>query len=327
MALSSAVIQALRAVQGSRLWVDAPMAPFTTIGTGGKAAVLVTVVDTLALVATLKILDHGIPWFCLGAGTDLLVADEGYPGVVVKLDDSFHYVEGMPAGPGCGEERVTVTVGAGTLLPKLAAVAGEAGLAGLEFACGIPGSVGGALATNAGAYGSSMAEVVQEVEVATTAGSSWIRAADLTWSYRRCHLAAGAVVTAVRFALTSGDPAEILKRHRSILQQRRRSHPQGVRTFGCAFMNPSGGGAGRFIDAAGLKGVRRGGAEISRVHANFLVNLGNATTADVLALMNLMRQEVERANDVLLEPEVRLLGTRFPWEAPSAPQGPPDTHG
>jgi len=327
MAVSSDLIQALRAVEGSRVWVDAPMAPFTTIGTGGKAAALVTVVDTSALVAALKILDDGTPWFCLGAGTDLLVADEGYPGVVVKLDESFHYVEGMPSEPGIAEGPVTVTVGAGTLLPRFAAVVGEAGLAGLEFACGIPGSVGGAVATNAGAYGSSMAEVVQEVELADARGVSWVPVVDLTWSYRRCCLPAGAVVTAVRFALTPGDPAEIMKRHRSILQQRRRSHPQGVRTFGCAFMNPSGGGAGRFIDAAGLKGVRRGGAEISRVHANFLVNLGDATTADVLALMHLMRQEVERADNVLLEPEVRLLGTCFPWESSSAAsQGPPDTH-
>lgn len=327
MTASSDLIQALRAVDGSRIWVDAPMAPFTTIGTGGKAAVMVTVVDTPALVATLKILDGGASWFCLGAGTDLLVADEGYPGVVVKLDDSFHYVEGMPLEPDSVEGPVTVTVGAGTLLPRLAIVVGEAGLTGLEFACGIPGSVGGAIATNAGAYGSSMAEVVQEVELADGRGASWMRAADLTWSYRRCHLPAGAVITAVRLTLTPGDSAEIMKHHRSILQRRRRSHPQGVRTFGCAFMNPSGGGAGRLIDAAGLKGVRRGDAEISRVHANFLVNLGDATTADVLALMHLMRQEVKRANNVLLEPEVRLLGARFPWDSSSdASQGPPGIH-
>lgn len=328
MERSAALIRALRAVEGARVWVDAPLAPFTTIGTGGKAAVLVTVADTSALVATLRDLDeHDAPWFCLGAGTDLLVADEGYAGVVVKLDDSFHYVEGIPASPASRTERVTVTVGAGAQLPRFAAVVAEAGLAGLEFACGIPGSVGGGVATNAGAYGSSMAEVVEEIEVAVASGASWIPASDLQWSYRRCHLPAGGVVTAVRFHLAPEDPSEILKRHRAILQQRRRSHPQGVRTFGCAFMNPSGGGAGRLIDAAGLKGVRRGGAEVSRVHANFLVNLGDATTADVLALMSLMRQEVKQANDVLLEPEVRLLGAYFPWESPSATQEPPEPHG
>jgi UDP-N-acetylmuramate dehydrogenase len=315
MALPSVLIQALRTVEGARLWTDAPLAPFTTIGTGGKADVLVTLVDAPAVVATLRILrEHEAPWFCLGAGTDLLVADEGYPGVVLKLDDSFSYVEGMPAGPVSDEEHVTVTVGAGTLLARFAVVAAEAGLSGLEFACGIPGSVGGGVATNAGAYGHSMADIVEEVETATAAGVDWHSTAELEWTYRRCRLPAEAIITAVHIGLAPGDASTILRSHRAILQQRRKSQPRGVRTFGCAFKNPFEGGAGRLIDAAGLKGVRRGGAEISRVHANFLVNLGDATTADVLALMSLMRQEVRRTSDVLLEPEVRLLGTRFPWD-------------
>jgi len=334
MPASSELIDDLRSVEGARLWVDAPMAPFTTIGTGGKADLLVTVADTTTAVGTLRVLeDHGVPWICLGAGTDLLFADEGYEGVVVKLADSFHYVEGMPAPSvgmedGAAVERVTVTVGAGTLLARFAALAAEAGLSGLEFACGIPGSVGGGVATNAGAYGSSMAEVVEEIELATASGVSWTKVADLEWDYRLCRLPAGALVTAVRLTLTRGEAAAILECHRSILRQRRSAQPRGVRTFGCTFKNPTGGGAGRLIEAAGLKGVRRGGAEVSRVHANFLVNLGDATTADVLALMSLMRAEVERTSDVSLEPEVRLLGTHFPWEASTAgPQEPPDSDG
>lgn len=315
MALSATVITELRAVDGARLWVDAPMAPFTAIGTGGKADVLVTVVHTPAVVATLRVLrDHAVPWVCLGAGTDLLVADEGYRGAVVKLDDTFHYVEGMPEAPGPAGEAVTVTVGAGTLLARFAAIAAEAGLSGLEFACGIPGSVGGAVATNAGAYDGSMAQVVEQIELATASGTSWVRAADLDWEYRSCRLPADAVVTAVRFGLTRGDAATIVECQREILRRRRKAQPRGVRTFGCTFRNPEGGAAGRLIDAAGLKGVRRGGAEVSRVHANFLVNLGDATTADVLALMSLMREEVKRTSNVSLEPEVRLLGTAFPWE-------------
>lgn len=331
------------------------MAPFTTIGTGGKADLLVTVADTAAVVDTLRVLaEHGFPWICLGAGTDLLVADGGYRGAVVKLDDPFHYVEGLPgssaaptsagalglaeeASPSSAEvpkittdppETVIVTVGAGTLLARFAAMAAEAGLAGLEFACGIPGSVGGGVATNAGAYGSSMAEVVREVELATASGVAWTSGEDLEWNYRSCCLPDGVVVTAVRFALTHGDAAAILERHRSILRQRRNAQPWGVRTFGCTFKNPGGGGAGRLIEAAGLKGERRGGAEVSRVHANFLVNLGDATTADMLALMSLMREEVERTSNVCLEPEVRLLGADFPWESSFAdPQESPDPDG
>ncbi len=314
MALSSELIQGLRAINGIRLWVDAPLAPFTTIGTGGKADLLVTAADTCAVVAALKVLEErDLPWACLGAGTDLLVADEGYRGAIIKLDDAFHYVEDLPEGQAVAGQKM-VTVGAGTLLARFAVIAAEAGLEGLEFACGIPGSVGGGVATNAGAYGSSIGEVVEEVEMAAASGVRWIRATDLEWSYRACRLPVGAVVTAVRFRLMAGDVSAILDRHRSILKQRRRAQPRGVRTFGCAFKNPSGGGAGRLIDAAGLKGVRRGGAEVSKVHANFLVNLGDATTADVLALMSVMRQEVKRTCNVSLEPEVRLLGTRFPWE-------------
>lgn len=329
MVLAPVVISALRAVQGVRLWVDAPLAPFTSIGTGGKADVLVTVADTSAAVATLGILrDYAVPWVCLGAGTDLLVADAGYRGAVVKLDDTFHYVEGMPETSGRVGERVTVTVGAGTLLVRFAAVAAEAGLSGLEFACGIPGSVGGAVATNAGAYDGSMAEVVEQVELATASGVTWVRSSDLEWEYRACRLPAGAMVTAVRFGLTFGEAAAILEHQRSILRRRRKAQPRGVRTFGCAFRNPGGGAAGRLIDAAGLKGVRRGGAEVSRVHANFLVNLGDATTADVLALMSLIREQVERTSKVSLEPEVRLLGTTFPWEASGARPGEsPDVDG
>ncbi len=122
----------------------------------------------------------------------------------------------------------------------------------------------------------------------------------MDWGYRRCSVPAGVVVTAVRFGLTPDDPDAILERHRAILRKRRTVQPQGVRTFGSTFKNPSGGAAGRLLEAAGLKGERRGGAEVSRVHANFLVNLGDATTADVLALMSLMRQRVERTSGVLL---------------------------
>jgi len=320
----------LRALDGVRVWADAPLAPFTTIGTGGKAKLLVTVADTPAVVSALKVLEaYQVPWFCLGAGSDLLIADEGFPGVALKLDQSFQYVEGMPAGPvPCSSEPVVVTVGAGAYLARLAAVAAEAGLAGLEFACGIPGSVGGGVPTNAGAYGRSMADVVTEVELATADGVRWHPVSELHWGYRYCRLPARVVVTAVRFALTPGDSCTILECQRATLRKRRTVQPQGVQTFGSTFKNPTGGAAGRLLDAAGLKGVRRGGAEVSSIHANFVVNLGDACTADVLALMTEMRQEVHRTCGVLLEPEVRLIGTSFPWESSAAgSQGPPSADG
>ena len=329
MVSALALSHELRGVDGVRLWAKAPLAPFTTIGTGGKANLLVTVGSTPALVATLGLLEaSGSPWLCLGAGSNLLVADTGYPGAVVKLDESFHYVEGMPTEPFAEPRRVVVSVGAGTYLARLAAVAAETGLAGLEFACGIPGSIGGGVAMNAGAHGWSLVDVVQEVEVATAAGVHWLPASSLEWGYRWCRLPAESVVTAVRIGLTAGDRTSILERHRSLLRQRRVTQPRGGRSFGSVFKNPPGDAAGRRLEAAGLKGVRRGGAEVSNIHANFIVNLGDATTTDVLALMSLMRQGVQRTSRILLEPEVRLLGTAFPWESPvDSSQGSPGTHG
>jgi UDP-N-acetylenolpyruvoylglucosamine reductase len=329
MTLSPSLSRELRSIAGVHLWTDAPLAPFTTIGTGGKADLLVTVTDTQAVVEALGLLEaHSVPWVCLGAGSNLLVADEGYQGAVVKLDKAFQYVEGLPVTPPIEPQKVVVTVGAGASLARLAAVAAEVGLAGLEFACGIPGSVGGGVAMNAGAYDCCLADVVLEVEMASASGARWVSGTEMGWGYRRCCLPARVVITAVRFGLTPDNSAAILERHRSILRRRRTVQPQGARTFGSTFKNPSGGAAGRLLEAAGLKGEHWGGAEVSRVHANFLVNLGDATTADVLALMSLMRQRVERTCGVLLEPEVRLLGAGFPWEASDAdPQGLPESDG
>jgi UDP-N-acetylmuramate dehydrogenase len=248
--------------------------------------------------------------------------------VVLKLDTGFQYVEGLPPAPGSerpdGETRraesqahcgpVVLNVGAASYLARLAAVVAEHGLSGMEHACGIPGSVGGAVAMNAGAYGWSMCDVVREVELVTAAGVRWVPAQDLEWGYRYCRLPQRSVVTAVRIALTPGDCTRVLECQRGYLRRRREKQPRSVRTFGSAFKNPTGTHAGRLVEAAGLKGVRRGGAEISIVHGNFLINLGDATTGDVLALMAIMRQGVERVSGIALEPEVKLLGAAFPWD-------------
>ncbi len=320
-----ALSDALRSVDGVRLWTNAPLAPFTTIGTGGKAGLLVTVRDAPALACVMAALEASeADWFCLGAGSNLLVADRGYTGVVVKLDKSFQYVEGLPAPETAECATVVLTVGAASYLARLAAVVAEAGLTGMEHACGIPGSVGGGVAMNAGAYGWCMRDVVQEVEIVTPSGVHQVPAAELEWGYRFCRLPQRSIVTAARIALGRSDCRVILDCQRSLLRQRREKQPRSVHTFGSAFKNPPGQHAGRLVEAAGLKGVRRGGAEISTVHANFLVNTGDATTADVLALMALMRQGVERMSGIVLEPEVKLLGAPFPWDsqADTLPQRP-----
>jgi UDP-N-acetylmuramate dehydrogenase len=312
MALSPSLIRDLFAVTSAVTELEAPLGPLTTIGTGGAADAVVTMHDVPGVVAVLEALSaHRTPFYCLGAGSDLLVADEGYRGVVVRLGEGFHYTDGLHAS----SDPAIVAVGGAVMVAKFAATAGAAGLAGLEFACGIPGSFGGGVATNAGAYGRALSDVLSEVQLATAEGARWVPVGELDWRYRRCLLPEGAVVTAVRLKLDRDEPEAILVRHRSILDMRQAAQPQGVRTFGSTFKNASGGPAGRLLDAAGLKGERRGGAEVSTVHANFVINLGDASTADVLTLMDHMRQRVHETSGVSLEPEVRLLGANFPWES------------
>ncbi len=312
MAVTPSLLRDLCAVAGASVEVDAPLAPLTTIRTGGPAEALVTVDGVAAAASVLAALrSHEVALCFLGAGSDLLVADEGFPGVVVQLGEGFRQMDGLDAGA----EPVVVTVGAAVWLPDVAKACAEAGLSGLEFSCGIPGSVGGGVATNAGAYGRAFSDVLSEVQMVDERGARWVPASMLEWEYRRCRLPRRALVTGARFVLGRDDPKTILDSHRSILEMRRAVQPQGVSTFGSTFKNPSGGPAGRLLDAAGLKGERRGGAEVSTVHANFVVNLGQASTADVLSLMNHMRDRVHETSGVTLEPEVRLLGAGFPWES------------
>lgn len=310
--LSADVIAALTAVPGLRPWRRAPLAPFTTIGVGGKTDLLLTAAGPEAVAEAVAVLeDAGAPWRVLGGGSNLIPADSGYRGVVLKLDEDFHYVE-TPVS--LGGRAAQVVAGAALPLSRLAVHAADLGLSGLEFSCGIPGSVGGGVVMNAGAHGRSLADVVEAVHVVTADGSGWVDGARLDWGYRTWGLPESVVVTSVALRLTPGDRREILEHHRVLLAGRRRSQPRGARTFGSAFKNPEGDYAGRLLESCGLKGVRRGGAQVSPVHANFITNLGDATAADVLGLMTMMRGTVGERAGVLLEPEVHLLGGAFPWE-------------
>jgi UDP-N-acetylmuramate dehydrogenase len=270
---------------------------------------MVTVLETDALPALLAALEeHAAPWTVMGAGSNTVVADRGFPGVVIKLEAEFSYVEVMRGSQG------DLVAGAALSLPRLSTYAADRGLSGLEFAGGIPGSVGGAIVMNAGAHGASVSDVVVGVQVALPEGLFWLSADEVHWEYRACRLpVSGAVITAMAFSLVPADISELLARQRGYLRLRRKTQPRGVRTFGSAFKNPRGESAGRLLESAGLKGVRRGGAEVSPVHANFLANVGEASAADVLGLMGMMRETVYLKHQVFLEPEVSLLGATFPW--------------
>jgi UDP-N-acetylmuramate dehydrogenase len=235
----------------------------------------------------------------LGGGANLLVADAGIRGVVVRLPVDL----GAESQDG---ERLVLSGGAP--VTRLVQRAAAAGLTGCEFAAGIPGTLGGAVAMNAGTRIGEMKDLVERVEVATPAGVRWIPAEGLGFAYRTCRLPEGAVVTRVGFRLRRGDVAASRAVMDADREHRRRTQPLNWPTWGSTFRNPPGDHAGRLIEAAGLKGHRVGNAMWSDLHANFVVNLGGATARDCLTLIRMARERVRERFGVQLELEVRLAG-------------------
>ncbi|GEJ56769.1 UDP-N-acetylmuramate dehydrogenase [Anaeromyxobacter diazotrophicus] len=285
---------------------DAPLAPRTAVRVGGPADLLVRPADPDDLAAVLRAAAGvGVPVLALGGGANLLVADAGVRGLVVKLP------------PGFGEERsdgARLVLSAGAPSSRLTARAGKLGLVGCEFAAAIPGTLGGLVAMNAGTRAGEMKDVVRRVELATADGAGWVEAAALGFAYRTCRLPPGAVVTRVEVELAPGDVAASRAAMDADVARRRATQPLDRPTFGSTFRNPPGDYAGRLMEAVGLKGHRAGGAAWSEVHANFIVNLGGATARDVLALIRLARGRVRDRFGVELEPEVRLAGDFPPGE-------------
>nr|WP_240191606.1 UDP-N-acetylmuramate dehydrogenase [Desulfoprunum benzoelyticum] len=287
---------------------DCPLAGYTSFAIGGPAEALVKVQDRRELATLLEFLRRtGVPWRIIGKGTNILVRDEGFAGVIILLGDGFRQLEFGP----CRSGRCVVAIGSGCSLAKAAMVCMDRGLTGLEFAGGIPGTVGGAVIMNAGAWGGEMAAVIRTVTVLDPDGEQILSRDRLHFGYR-CwrdfpELCGRAVVVAVELGLMEDDPEEIRRRHAALQARRRAGQPSGQGNAGSFFKNPAHAGAGRLIEAAGLKGARIGGAMVSERHANFLVNTGGATAADVLALMRLVQEKVRQDSGVELEPEVHFL--------------------
>ena len=287
---------------------DAPMAPRTSIRVGGPADLLVRPADPPDLAALLwNCAARRVPVMVLGGGANLLVADAGIRGVVVRLPVDF----GEESEDG---ERLVLSAGAP--VSRLVQRAISAGLTGCEFASGIPGTLGGAAAMNAGTRIGEMKDVVERVEVATPEGLRWIPAAGLSYAYRSCRLPPGAVVTRVGFRLRRGDVTASRAVMDADREHRRRTQPLNWPTWGSTFRNPPGDHAGRLVEAVGLKGHREGNAMWSDLHANFVVNLGGATARDCLALIRVARERVRERFGVELELEVRLAGAFAPDEHP-----------
>jgi UDP-N-acetylenolpyruvoylglucosamine reductase len=284
---------------------DYPLSRLTTVRAGGAAdhfARPSSAEEVVALLAWAE--EENLPVGVVGSGSNLLVSDEGFPGLVLKLDGELTEIS---------REGSKVRCGGGARLPSAAAKTAGWGLAGLEFGVNIPGTVGGAVRMNANAYGGELGKVLEAVTVCTARGAESRRPDQLGLRYRDSNLADREVVTAATFTLSEADPAEVKATMGEMRRRRKEAQPSGIKTFGSTFVNPEdpraeGRSAGQLLDAAGCRGLAVGGARLSPKHANFVENTGEATTADILAVMAAARRKVYDRFGVVLEPEVQILG-------------------
>jgi UDP-N-acetylmuramate dehydrogenase len=284
---------------------DYPLARLTTIRTGGIGDFFAAAGSPEQLAEVLAWAhERQLPVGVVGSGSNLLIADEGFRGLVLKLVDDLATI--------APEERRLVC-GGGARLPQASALAARLGLTGLEFGVNIPGTVGGAVKMNANAYGGDLARVLEWVDVVRPGEVSRRAPDELGFDYRRSNLKPGEVVARASFELAPAEPADVKRTLAEMRSQRRAAQPSGIKTFGSTFKNPDdpraeGRSAGQLLDAAGCRGLTVGGARFSEKHANFVENMGEATTADVIALMAEGRRRVRERFGVALEPEVQLLG-------------------
>ena len=279
----------------------ASLADFIWFRAGGAAEWLVRPADVGDLAGFLAALDPAVPVLPVGVGSNLIVRDGGVPGVVVRLPKSFARVAAEPGH--------RVRAGAAAMGITVASAARDAGIAGLEFLRGIPGTVGGAVRMNAGAYGRDAADILVEATVVSRDGvvEVW-PAARLGYSYRHSALPAGAIVVEALFEGRPGEPAAIGAEMDRIAAEREASQPLRSRTGGSTFKNPDGHKAWALVDAAGCRGLTLGGAQVSEKHANFLLNTGAATSAEIEALGEEVRRRVKAASGVELEWEIQRVG-------------------
>jgi UDP-N-acetylmuramate dehydrogenase len=283
-----------------RIATDAPLAPFIWFRAGGPAEALLRPADAADLSAFLGALPHTVPVHVLGACSNLIVRDGGLLGVTIRLARGFNEI---------AVEADGVVAGAAALDATVAEHAAAAGLAGLEFLCGVPGSIGGAVAMNAGAYGSDISSVFDWADIVTRSGEIVrLGGGALAFAYRHSNLPPGGVVARARLRATPGDKISIAARMAEIRTAREASQPVRARTGGSTFRNPDGMKAWELIDVAGCRGLTRGGAQVSEKHTNFLINTGHATSADLEGLGEEVRRRVFAASGTCLEWEIKRIG-------------------
>jgi UDP-N-acetylenolpyruvoylglucosamine reductase len=295
----------------ARVERDVPLARLATVRTGGAAEYFSRAGSEKQLLELLAwAAAEDAPLSVVGSGSNLLIADEGVQGLVVKLDRELASI---------AVEGQRVICGGGARLPAVAARAAQAGLSGIEFGVNIPGTVGGAVRMNANAYGGELGSALEWVQVATASGIERREPRELGFAYRSSSLAEGEVVARAGLLLSPAEPDAVKATLEQMRRRRHEAQPQGIKTFGSTFKNPEdlraeGRSAGLLLAEAGCNGLQIGGARFAPKHANFIENTGNATTADVVAVMAEGRRRVLERFGVELEPEVQTLGdVRFPW--------------
>ncbi|MBQ3389916.1 MAG: UDP-N-acetylmuramate dehydrogenase [Firmicutes bacterium] len=280
---------------------DEPLADYTSFRVGGPCDCMITPRTAEELAGALKACrEKQIPFFILGNGTNVIALDEGYRGAVIHIGKDFSAI-------GCDGNRITA--GAGALLAAVSKKAYENGLTGLEFAGGIPGSVGGGVAMNAGAYGGELKQIVTKVTSMDMDGEMHEhKGGECGFGYRKSIFQQnGQIVLKATFELQPGDPEEILAVMQDLMHRRNSKQPLNYPSAGSTFKRPEGYFAGKLIEDSGLKGVSVGGAAVSELHAGFVINKGGATASDILTLMELIQNTVYDNYHVMLQPEVRII--------------------
>jgi UDP-N-acetylmuramate dehydrogenase len=306
--LNSRQRQALAAMCGTAVGFDVSMADFCTLKAGGRADALIDIGELKLIPALLGFCrQEGIRWRVIGRGSNILVTDAGFPGILVRLTGEFRTVRNVDE-----TDSAVVTAGGGCLLAELLGYCRRHGLGGLEFLTGIPGGVGGAVRMNAGAFGHAIGEMLERVvvvgpdgEVQTKMKGEW------HCGYRRFELndceTDGIIILSVDVELQKTDPVMIKETMEKYRLLRRDRQPPALPSAGSFFKNPAGDFAGRLIEASGLKGLCVGGAMVSPVHANFIINTGEATATDIINLMHRVQEKVKAETGIFLEPEVHII--------------------
>jgi UDP-N-acetylmuramate dehydrogenase len=299
---------ALQGTLDGEVYCDEPMYRHTSYRIGGPAALYIecaTVADINRSFEMLK--EYNMPWVVVGKGSNLLVADEGFAGAVLTLGAEFKRFSFAEEG----DDHGLLVAGGGVILSSLVQNAFKGGYAGLEFGVGIPGTLGGALFMNAGSADEWIGSIVETVTLIRLGeGLLRLRSTEIPWAYRSSGLPAGDVIVESTMRLTPGNAMHIRARMEALLKRRKRTQPLNMPSAGSVFRNPGDNAAtaGELIDLVGLKGYKVGGAQVSEQHANFIVNTGTATAADVLAIISEIRRRVNDSYGTQLQPEIRFVG-------------------